>query len=93
VLIVDDVDLIIAAVEDVSEGILQQHEEKQEMMYDIIKAELKGVHKLSIRSAQCLLCCHHQKVYNWGVSPPNYIDYHMPQRIDFVESRRKKSRP
>jgi hypothetical protein len=43
VLTVDDVDLIIAVVEDASEGILQRHEAKQEMMYDRIEAELKGV--------------------------------------------------
>jgi hypothetical protein len=37
VLTMDDVDLIIAAVEDASEDILKRHEEKQEMMYDRIE--------------------------------------------------------
>jgi hypothetical protein len=43
VLTMDDVDLIIAAVEDASKGILQRHEAKQETVYDRIEAELKGV--------------------------------------------------
>jgi hypothetical protein len=43
VLIVDDIDLIIAAVADTSEDILQQNEAKPETMYDEIKAEMKGV--------------------------------------------------
>jgi hypothetical protein len=40
---VDDVDLIIAVVEDASEDILQQHEAKKEMMYERIEAEMKGI--------------------------------------------------
>jgi len=43
VLMVDDIDLIIIVVSDTSEDILQRNEEKQETMYDRIKAELKGV--------------------------------------------------
>jgi predicted Ser/Thr protein kinase len=42
-LMVDDIDLIIGTVSDTSEYILQRNEEKQEAMYDRIKAELKGV--------------------------------------------------
>jgi hypothetical protein len=38
VLIVDDIDLIIAAIENTSEDILQQNEAKQEIMYDRIEA-------------------------------------------------------
>jgi hypothetical protein len=39
VLTVDDIDLIIAAVEDASEDILQRNKENHETMYEIIKAE------------------------------------------------------
>jgi hypothetical protein len=42
-LIADDIDLIIVVVVDTSEDILQQNEEKKEIMYDRIKVELKGV--------------------------------------------------
>jgi hypothetical protein len=40
---VDDIDLIIAAVSDTSEDILQQSEAKQETMFDRIEVNLKGV--------------------------------------------------
>jgi hypothetical protein len=43
VLTVDDGDLIIAAMEDALEDILQRHGAKQEMMYEIIKKELKEI--------------------------------------------------
>jgi hypothetical protein len=42
-LTVDDVDLIIAVVEDASEDILQRHEAKQETLYEIIEKELKDI--------------------------------------------------
>jgi preprotein translocase subunit SecB len=38
-----DIDLIIAAISDTSEDILQCNEAKQETMYEIIEAELQGV--------------------------------------------------
>jgi hypothetical protein len=37
----DDVDLIIIAVEDALEDILQKHGAKQETLYEIIKKEMK----------------------------------------------------
>ena len=43
VLIVDDLDLIIAVVSYSLEDILQRNEAKQETMYERIEAELKGV--------------------------------------------------
>jgi hypothetical protein len=43
VLTVDDIDLIIVAVSDTSEEILQQSEAKQETMFDRIEVKLKGV--------------------------------------------------
>jgi hypothetical protein len=43
VLKVDDVHLIIAAIEDASEDILQRHESKQETLYDRIEKELKNI--------------------------------------------------
>ena len=43
ILMVDDIDLIIATVSDTSEDILQQSEAKHETMFDRIEAELKGV--------------------------------------------------
>jgi hypothetical protein len=43
VLTVDDVDLIIAVVEDASEDILQRHEVKQETLYERIEKELKDI--------------------------------------------------
>jgi hypothetical protein len=43
VLIVDDVDLIITAVEDALEDILQRNEAKQETLYDRIEKELKDI--------------------------------------------------
>jgi hypothetical protein len=39
----DDVDLIIAKVEDASEDILQRHGEKQETMYERIEKELQEI--------------------------------------------------
>jgi hypothetical protein len=43
VLTVDDIDLIITAVEDASEDILQKHGAKQESMYDRIEKELRDI--------------------------------------------------
>jgi hypothetical protein len=43
VITVDDIDLIIAAVSDALEDILQRSEAKHETMFDRIEAELKGV--------------------------------------------------
>jgi hypothetical protein len=43
VLTVDDIDLIITAIEDASEDILQRQGEKQESMYDRIEKELKDI--------------------------------------------------
>jgi hypothetical protein len=43
VLTVDDGDLIIAAMEDASEDILQRHGEKKETMYERIKKEMKEI--------------------------------------------------
>jgi hypothetical protein len=43
VLTVDDVDLIITAIEDASEDILQRHEAKKETLYDRIEKELKDI--------------------------------------------------
>jgi hypothetical protein len=43
VLIVDDIDLIIVVVSDISGDILQCNEEKQETMYERIEEELRGV--------------------------------------------------
>jgi hypothetical protein len=40
---VDDIHLIITAVEYASEDILQKHGEKQESMYGRIKKELKDI--------------------------------------------------
>jgi hypothetical protein len=42
-LMVDDIDLIIAVVSETSEDILQRNEEKKETMYDKITVELKWV--------------------------------------------------
>jgi hypothetical protein len=54
-LMVDDIDLIIATVSDTSKDILQRNEEKQETMYDRIEAELKGVQQAlySSRNVYC----------------------------------------
>jgi hypothetical protein len=38
----DDIDLIIAAVSNTSEDILQRNKAKQETMFDKIEAEVKG---------------------------------------------------
>jgi hypothetical protein len=43
VLIVDDIDLIIPAIEDDSVDILKKNKAKQDTMYDRIEVELKGV--------------------------------------------------
>jgi hypothetical protein len=43
VLMVDEINLIIAVISNVSEDILQQNEAKHETMYDRIEVELKGV--------------------------------------------------
>jgi hypothetical protein len=43
VLMMDDIDFIIVVVSYTSEDILQHNESKQETMYKIIEAELKGV--------------------------------------------------
>jgi hypothetical protein len=43
VLTVDDVDLIIAAMEDASEDILKRHGVKQKMLYERIEKELKDM--------------------------------------------------
>jgi hypothetical protein len=40
---VDDVDIIIAAMEDASEDILQRHEANQETLYDRIEKDLKDI--------------------------------------------------
>jgi hypothetical protein len=42
-LMMDDIDFIIAAISDISEDILQRNESKQETMYEIIEEEMKGV--------------------------------------------------
>jgi len=41
----DDVDLIIAAMEDYSEDILRRYGAKQEMLYERIEKELKEIHQ------------------------------------------------
>jgi len=46
VLIVDDVDLIIIAVEDASEDILQRHGAKQETLYERIDKEVKEIQQI-----------------------------------------------
>jgi len=51
----DDVDLIIVAVEDSLEDILQIHGAKQESMYDRIEKDLRDIEKLSIQVVQCQL--------------------------------------
>jgi hypothetical protein len=51
VLTVDDVDLIIAVVEEASEDILQRHEEKKETLYERIDKKLKDI-KHSIYSSR-----------------------------------------
>jgi hypothetical protein len=56
VLTVDDIDLIIAAVSDTSEDILQQSEAKQETMFDKIEAELKGVQQGSLFEPHSVYC-------------------------------------
>jgi vacuolar-type H+-ATPase subunit I/STV1 len=43
VLIVDNVDLIIAVIEDSSKDILQRHEAKKEIVYDRIEKDLKDI--------------------------------------------------
>jgi hypothetical protein len=43
VLMLDDFHFIIAVVLDASEDLLQRNEAKQETMYEIIEAELRGV--------------------------------------------------
>jgi hypothetical protein len=53
VLIVDDVDLLITAIEEASEEILQIHGENQESMYDRIEKELKDI-KQSIHSSHAV---------------------------------------
>jgi hypothetical protein len=56
VLTVDDVDLIIAVMEDASEDILQRHGAKQETLYERIEKELKGdttSHPFEPRSTYC----------------------------------------
>jgi hypothetical protein len=45
VLTVEDVDLIIATVEDALEDILQRNEENQETLYHKIEKELKDIHQ------------------------------------------------
>jgi hypothetical protein len=45
VLTVNDFDFIIAVVSDTSEDILQRNKAKQETMYEIIEADLRGVHQ------------------------------------------------
>jgi hypothetical protein len=40
---VDDVDIIITAIEDASEDILYRHEAKQETLYDRIEKNLKDI--------------------------------------------------
>jgi len=42
-LIDDDIDLIIAIVEDASEKILQRYREKKETLYECIEKELKEI--------------------------------------------------
>jgi hypothetical protein len=42
-LMMDDIDFIIVVVSDTSKDILQGNEAKQETMYEIIEAEMKGV--------------------------------------------------
>jgi hypothetical protein len=53
VLTVDDIELIITAVEDASEDILQRHEAKQETMYDRIEKELKDIQQ-AIQSSRAV---------------------------------------
>jgi hypothetical protein len=74
VLIVDDVDLIIATMEDASEDILQRHGVKQEMLYERIEKELKEIQQAIHSSVQYLLRLLHWKLQNWGTSPPSYED-------------------
>jgi hypothetical protein len=50
VLTVDDIDLVITAVEDASEDISQKHSEKQESMYDRIDKELKDIQQAILSS-------------------------------------------
>jgi hypothetical protein len=43
VLLMDDIDFIISTISDTLEDILQCNEDKQETMYEIIEADMKGV--------------------------------------------------
>jgi hypothetical protein len=56
VLTVDDVDLIIAVVEDASEDILQRHEAKQETLYERIEKELKDIQQAIYSSLHSTYC-------------------------------------
>jgi hypothetical protein len=51
-LTMDDIYFIIVAISDTSEEILQHNESKQETMYGIIEAELKGVQQALYSSRQ-----------------------------------------
>jgi hypothetical protein len=74
VLTVDDVDLIIAAMEDASEDILQRHEAKQETLYERIEKELKDIQQAIHSSRAVPTAPSSSKLQNWGMSPPNYED-------------------
>jgi hypothetical protein len=72
VLTVDDVDLIIAAMEDASEDILQRHGAKQETLYERIEKELKDIQQAIHSSRAVPTAPSSSKLQNWGMSPPNY---------------------
>jgi hypothetical protein len=56
VLTVDDIELIITAVEDASEDILQRHGAKKESMYDRIEKELKDIQQAIHSSPHSVYC-------------------------------------
>jgi hypothetical protein len=69
VLTVDDVDLIIAAIEDDLEDILQRHEAKQETLYDKIEKELREIHQYIYSSRAVSTVSSSSKIAELGDEP------------------------
>jgi hypothetical protein len=69
VLTVDDVDLIIAAIEDASEDILQRHEAKKETLYERIEKELKDIQQAIYSSCAVPTAPSSSKIVELGDEP------------------------
>jgi hypothetical protein len=79
---VDDVDLIITAMEDSSEDILHRHEEKKEALYDRIEKELKNIQQAIHSSRMVPIVPSSAEITELGDEPTQ-----LRRLVDAIEAR------